>query len=93
MIPENKLRKRDPALASGILAFVALLVMAVLLFTLMNPPISEITSMMSARNPPAEAQTAIDTRESIWGAMLFYVIFLGTIMVIARAVVESRRPG
>lgn len=83
---------RDRALASGLIAFVALIIMAAFLFTLMQPAIGDILPMMLSQNPPAEAETAIEQRQTIWGGVLFYVLLLGAIMLIARSVFESRRP-
>jgi len=77
-------------LASGILTFVAVLVIAALVYTLLDPAIGDIVTMSSSQTSNQGATDVINLRQQIWGAMLFYALFLAMLAVIARSVYESR---
>lgn len=81
----------DRALASGIIGFIAIIVIAALLFTLMNPAAGGMFDTTSDTTDDATAQDVIDEREQIWKLILFYPLLLAGVFVIARAVFESRR--
>lgn len=76
----------------GIIGFIAILVVAALLYTMMEPA-AEIFSMSLSQTSNQQATDAINLREQIFTNMLFYVLFLAGVFIIARAVFESRRPG
>lgn len=86
-------RERPPAdrgLAVGVLSFIAIIVVAALLFTLMDPALVEIFDMSSSQADSQTAQDVIDLRQQIWGAILFFALFLGIVSLIAQSVYESR---
>lgn len=78
-------------LASGIFAFVAMIIISALLFTMLAPAATDIFGMVSSQTSNPEAQAAIDRREEIWGYMLFFALFLASIAFLSRSVFESRR--
>lgn len=84
---------RDRGLASGLLGFVAIIVIVALLYTLFNPAVSDIISMTSDQTTNSDAQSVIDVREQIWSYIQFFGLFLAALYIIAKAVSESRRPG
>lgn len=85
--------KEDRALASGMLGLFAIIVIAALLFTLFDPGMAQIVETSSEQATHSEANSHIDTLETIWNNILFYPLFLGAIFIIAKGVAESRRPG
>lgn len=80
-------------LAIGILGMMAIIVIAALLYTLFDPAVTDVISMTSGQTTTSEAQGYIDTRETIWQSLLFYPVVLAAAFIIARAFLESRRPG
>lgn len=85
--------RRDRGLASGLLGFAAIIIIVALLFTLFDPAVTDLISMTSDQTSNSEAQAVIDERAAIWENVLFYGLFLAGLFIIAKAVVESRRPG
>ena len=83
----------DRGLASGLLGFVAIIVILALLYTLLNPAVIGIHDHVLSTTSNAQAQDAINERFTIWGYMLIFGLFLAAIYIISRAVFESRRPG
>lgn len=83
----------DRGLGLAIVGFIAALVIAALLFTLLDPAADQLFDMASSQTSATEAQDAIDRREQIWNNILFYALFLAALYIIARSVFESRRPG
>jgi hypothetical protein len=79
-------------LASGVIGFVAMLVVGALMFILLQPAMNEVAAISLNQ---AKSQTAIDVineRELIFNSILYYVLFVSVLFIIARAVFESRRP-
>lgn len=89
----DSLRRDDRGLATGVIAFVAVIVVSALLYTLFEPAAQGVFNMSSSQADSTQAQNAIDRREQIFSLMLYFCLFLGSVMFIARAVVESRRAG
>lgn len=83
----------DRGLGLAIVGFIAALVIAALLFTLLDPAADQLFDMASSQTSATEAQDAIDRREQIWNGLLFFFIVLAGLFLIARSIVESRRPG
>ena len=83
----------DRGLATGILGFVAIIVILALLYTLLNPAITGIHDHALSTTDDSQAQGVINERFTIWGYTLFFGLFLAAVYIIARAVFESRRPG
>lgn len=79
--------------ASGILGFLAILVIAALLWALMDPALEVVFSSSTEMASSSAAQNTIDERKQIWQSILFYPLALGGVFIIARAVLQSRRPG
>lgn len=80
-------------LALGIVKFVAVIVIGVLLYTLFEPAASEIFSTTTSQADTSSTTDQIGLAESIFSAMLFYVMFLGAIYLVVRSVFEQSRPG
>lgn len=85
------LPRDDRGLAIGIVAFVSV-IMVVLLWVLLNSGMDIMfsTADSQASNPTATDEIAL--AKQVWGLLPFYLLFLAVIMLIARAVLESRRP-
>lgn len=81
------------ALATGIIGFVAMIVIAALMFIMLDSAATEIFSMSMAQADSAQAKNAIELRKKIWSSILFFTLFLAAIFIVARAVFESRSPG
>lgn len=79
-------------LATGIIAFFAIIIAGALLFTMLAPAAQEIFTMSSDQASTTQATDAIDLRESIFMNSLYFVLLLAALTIIARAVFESRRP-
>lgn len=86
-------RRRRARQASGIIGFIAMLVIAALLWALMGPAADLVFSAAGDTASSQAAQTAIDERKAIWGNILFYPLALAGVFVIARAILQSRRAG
>lgn len=82
----------DRALASGVIIFIAMIIVGALLFIAFNEPATDIISVSSNYTTDSDAQDHIDTLETIWQSILVFVAFVAGLFIIARAVVESRRP-
>lgn len=80
-------------LGIGIVAFAAMIVIAGLLFILFNDALSELFPMARSQTSSQQATDQINLAESIWGAILFYMLVLAMLFILARSVIESRRPG
>jgi hypothetical protein len=85
------LHRDDRGLAVGIVAFVAL-ISIVLLWVLLNGGMEIVFDTADSQTTDATAESEIATAEKIWGLLPFYLLFLGVMMLVARAVLESRRP-
>lgn len=85
--------RRDRGLASGLLGFAAIIVIVALLYTLFDPAVTDLISSVSGQTSNSEAQAVIDDREKIWDNILVYGVFLAGLFIIAKGVVEARRPG
>jgi len=78
-------------LALGIVTFFAMLIIAALLFILMNSAATEFFSIMSADATSQGASDQISMAETIWANILYVALFIGTLFLIARAVNEGAR--
>lgn len=82
----------DRALASGTIIFAAMLVAAALIFIAFNQPATDIISSAGNYTSDSAAQDHIDLMEQVWNGVLIFIVFVAGLFVIARAVVEGRRP-
>jgi hypothetical protein len=85
-------REDDRALAVGILLFMASIILAALLFIMMDPVIADIKSTSLSQTDNQQATEVINERAKIWGVILFFPIFASGVFIIARATFESRGP-
>jgi hypothetical protein len=85
------LHRDDRGLAIGIVAFVAV-IMVVLLWVLLNDGMVILFGTMDTAAATSQGQDEIALAKKIWGLLPYYILFVGVIMLIARAVLESRRP-
>lgn len=88
-----KVRADKRGLAGPVLGLIAILVISALLYTLFDPAVSQVIDTTSSQTSNADAQAAIDERETIWNNVLFVALLLGMLYIIGRGVLESRRPG
>lgn len=85
---------RDRGLASGIIIFVMMVVVAGLIFIILNVAVTDLNTAASGYTDDTAAQDHIDLLvNEVWGGILVFAMFLGLLFIIARAVLESRRPG
>lgn len=85
-------RPDDRALATGIIGFVAILIVVALLYTMMDAGFVQVITAVGADTSNAQAQAAIDERAAIWGAMPIFGVFLAAMFLFSRAAFESRGP-
>lgn len=79
-------------LSTGIMGFFAIIIIAALLYTLLDPGATNVFSMATEQASSTQAKEAIALREQIWSLMLYFMLFLAAIYMTARAVFESRGP-
>lgn len=84
--------QRDRGLAVGLMAFVAILVIAALMYTLLDPAATQMFELSGSAAKSATANDAIDRRKQIWDLLLFYPLLFAGLMLLARSLFESRRP-
>jgi uncharacterized membrane protein SpoIIM required for sporulation len=81
------------ALAGGILGFVAMIVIAALLYTLFEPAIDQAGTSLLSQTSNQDATDQINLFDTIWSNILWVGLFFAMLFIIGRGVVESRRPG
>jgi len=79
-------------LALALVSFVALVVVAGLLFALLNAPVTDVSSQATSQNNDPVVQNQVDQAMQIWGLILYFIVFLGLVALIVRATNESRGP-
>lgn len=77
-------------LATGIILFIGILVLVALLYALINPVMSGAEASLDNATTTADAQGVVDSRLRVWDNLLLYFVLLGGMLVIGRAVFESR---
>lgn len=85
----QRLRDADRGLAIGFIAFFLVIIIAALMFTLMDPAAGKIFGMASSQADSQQAKDVINQRERIWSNILYALLLLAVVMLIARAVFES----
>lgn len=85
------LRGDDRALALGIVTFVAMLIVGVLLFIIMDGALSQVFSVSMGASETSGGADQIDLAEAIWDNILYVVVFVGVLFLLARAVREGAR--
>lgn len=77
-------------LATGLISFVAILVVGAFFIIFFTPAINQVSSgFLNATSDP-QATKAIERRQNIWQLVGFFIMFSGGVFVIARAVFEGR---
>lgn len=79
----------DRGLALGVVVFIAMLVIAGLLYLLMAPAMSDIFAFSTEQATTTGASDQVDMAQTIWNNLLYAALFLGTLFLIARAVREG----
>jgi hypothetical protein len=85
-------RRDERALGIGIVLFFAMITIGALLFVLMNPVVTNLESMMLEQTDAQTAENAIAERATIFGGILWFVLFAAGLFILARAAAESRGP-
>jgi len=84
-----RLRDDNRGLALGIVVFFAMLVVAALLYIMMDAAMVEIFAFATADATSAGATKQIQLAKQIWGGLLYVVVFLAVIFLVSRAVNEG----
>lgn len=79
----------DRGLALGILMFFAILVVAALLYIMLDPALQSITDMTLAQAEHEKSRTVIQQRAQIWNYVLLFALGLAALFILSRAVYES----
>lgn len=82
----------EKAQAHGIILFVAILVGSALFFVIADPAAGLIFDMSLNSTDSQLATDTINERKQIWGLVLYFIVFFALVFLIARSVVQSRRP-
>lgn len=83
----------DRAQAHGIIAFIAMIAVGGLLFVLFQPAADTLLDSMLTQSSSQEASDVITERQTIFGYILMWVVFVSVLFLIARSVLQSRSPG
>lgn len=86
------LRDDQRALAIGIMLFFAGIVIAALLYILLDPAMTAVEDMALNQTSNSNATSAVNERASVWDNILFVPLFLTGLFIIGRAVFEARGP-
>jgi hypothetical protein len=76
-------------LAVGVIGFVAMIVIAALMYIMFEPAVGEMLGMSLDQASNQDVKDAINLRQQIFGGMLFFALFLSGVYLIARAVREG----
>lgn len=79
----------DRGLALGILTFFAIIIVAALLYIMLDPAIQSITDMTLAQAEHEKSRTVINQRARIWNYVLMFALGLAALFILSRAVFES----
>lgn len=85
----SRFRGDDRAIALGIVVFFGIIIIAALLYLLMNTAMVDVFSFSSDQATHSGASDQIDMAETIWRNLLFVPLLLGAIFLIVRAVREG----
>lgn len=81
----------DRGLAVGILGFIAIIIIGAVFYTVMNDGMTQVFSVLDTATTDSDAASKQTLLETIWGAVLWYVLLVAGVFVVARSVFESRR--
>lgn len=76
-------------LAISLVAFIAALVLAALLFIVMDAALADVFAVSNEQADHAGASTFISDIEAVWDRILLAVLFVCMLFIIGRAVIES----
>lgn len=85
-------RERQVGLAYNLLIFVASIIIAAMLFAVLNGPQADLLSAAEAQTSTQASARGLGVIEQAWSALPIVVFLLGGIQFIAGAVRESRAP-
>lgn len=88
-MPLDDLKNDERGLALGIVVFISMIVIAALLFLVLNEAFVEVVGFASDQTTSQGAQDQIDQANTIWARILLVPLFLAMIFIIARAVREG----
>lgn len=85
-------RDDDRGLANGIIVFFAMLIVAGVLFIMLDQGITEVFDTSSSLATQEGARDQQNTANDIWQNIMFVPLFYAVLFLVARAVREGSRP-
>jgi len=85
----RRLRDDNRGLALGIVVFIAMLVIAALLYIMMDSAMVDIFAFAFDGATSSGATQQIQMAQTIWQSLLYAVVFLAMIFLVSRAVNEG----
>lgn len=85
----NRLRHDERGLGLGVVVFFAMLIVAALLFIVLNVGWVDVVGVMSEQTTDPEATKQINEAKGIWNNILYVPLFFMVLFIIARAVREG----
>lgn len=86
-----RFRDDERGLALGLVTFIAMLVIGGLLFIVMNDAMVDVFDITSSQASQSGSQDQINSAKGIWDNIMFYVLFIASLFLIARAIREGAR--
>jgi len=77
-------------LGVGIIVFFAMIVAGVLIWTLLNEPVTTTLAFGTDYSTSSTADTYLGYLTSVWGYLLYFVLFIAGVFLLGRAVFEGR---
>lgn len=84
-------RDDDRGLALGLVTFFAMLVVGGLLFIVMNDAMVDVFDITSSQSSQPGSQDQINAGKAVWDNIMYYVLFIGALFLVARAIREGAR--
>jgi len=84
-----KFRDDERGLALGVVVFIAMLVVAAVLYIMMDTAMAPIFGFALDGATSSGATAQIQLAQTIWGGALYAIVFIAALFLIARAVNEG----
>lgn len=86
-------RLGDRAIAYNILIFFATLVVAALVYIVLDPAFGDVMNATNSTTDLSQAETGVGYVNAAWTWLPLFVAFLGMVQLVAAALFRSRRGG